>query len=402
MQELISQRNNERIILFFQAIFKNSRSFRLYMVDKMQKIDEKQRYVLKKFIKNIENFKGRGTELVSVYVPADYDLNKIATHISQEQGTATNIKSKQTRDNVINALEKIIQHLKLYPKTPPNGLVMFAGNVAEREGQQDYQVWSIEPPLPMKQRVYRCDKEFVLDPLRDMLNDEEAFGLVAMDRREATIALLKGKTIIPVTSTESRVPGKFRAGGQSAERFSRNRELSAKDFYDEVGQLLKDNFFEMKELKGIIVGGPGPTKYEFVNGNHITQQLKDKIIGIRDLSYTDQFGIQELLDKSQDLLAEEAVVGEKKIVSKLFETLAKNPGLVSYGKNECLRLLKMGVVETFLVSESIDEVLIDEIIKEAERFSTNVELISLETKEGNQLKEIGGFGAILRYDVGDS
>jgi peptide chain release factor subunit 1 len=372
------------------------------MAKKVEKMDEKHRYKLKKFIKELENFKGRGTELVSVYVPAEYDLNKIATHIAQEQGTATNIKSKQTRDNVINALEKIIQHLKLYSKTPPHGLVLFAGNVAEREGQQDYQVWSIEPPLPMRQRVYRCDKEFVLEPLRDMLNDEEAFGLVTMDRREATIALLKGKTIIPLSSKESMVPGKFRAGGQSAERFSRNRELSAKDFYDEVGALMKDNFFEMKELKGIIVGGPGPTKYDFVNGNHITQQLKDKIIGIRDLSYTDQFGIQELLDKSQDLLAEEAVMGEKKIVGKFFETLAKNPGLIAYGKSECLRLLKMGVVETFLVSESVEEELIDEIIKEAESFSTNVELISIETREGNQLKEIGGFGAILRYEVGDS
>ncbi|MGV8168482.1 MAG: peptide chain release factor aRF-1 [Candidatus Nanoarchaeia archaeon] len=372
------------------------------MAQKVAKMDEKQRYKLKKFIKDLENFKGRGTEMVSVYVPADYDLNKIATHISQEQGTASNIKSKQTRDNVINALEKIIQHLKLYNKTPPNGLVVFAGNVAEREGQQDYQVWSMEPPLPLRQRLYRCDKEFVLEPMREMLSDEEAFGLVTMDRREATIALLKGKTIIPLSSKESMVPGKFRAGGQSAERFSRNRELSAKDFYDEVGMLMKANFFEMKDLKGIIIGGPGPTKYDFVNGNHITQQLKDKIIGIRDLSYTDMFGIQELLEKSQDILSEEAVVGEKKIVNKFFETLAKTPGKTAYGKDECMRMLQSGAVETMLVSESVDEKIIDEIIAEAEKFSTNVELISVETREGNQLKEIGGYAAILRYETGDS
>jgi len=387
--------------LFFRQYLKTRVLSRGYMVKKVDKIDEKQRYKLKKFIKELENFKGRGTELVSVYVPADYDLNKITTHISQEQGTATNIKSKQTRDNVINALERIIQHLKLYPRTPPNGLVLFAGNVAEREGQQDYKVWSIEPPLPMRQRVYRCDKEFVLEPLRDMLNDEEAYGLVAMDRREATIALLKGKTIIPLTSTESMVPGKFKAGGQSSVRFARNRELAAKDFYDKVAMLMKDNFFEMKELKGIIIGGPGPTKYEFVDGNHITQQLKDKIIGIKDLSYTDQFGLQELLDKSQDILAEEAGVGEKKIMGRFLEMLSKNPGMISYGKSECMRLLKMGVVEVILVSETAEDEVIEEIIKEAENFGTNVEIISTETREGNQLKEIGGYGAILRYDVGD-
>ncbi|MGV8162116.1 MAG: peptide chain release factor aRF-1 [Candidatus Nanoarchaeia archaeon] len=371
------------------------------MAQKVATMDDKQRYKLKKFVRDLENFKGRGTELVSVYVPAEYDLNKIATHISQEQGTATNIKSKQTRDNVINALEKIIQHLKLYNKTPPNGLVVFAGNVAEREGQQDYQVWSMEPPIPMRQRVYRCDKEFVLEPLRAMLDDEASFGLVAMDRREATIALLKGKTIIPLTSKESMVPGKFRAGGQSAERFSRNRELSARDFYNDVGELMKANFFEMKDLKGIIIGGPGPTKYDFVNGNHITQQLKDKIIGIRDLSYTDEFGLQELLDKSQDLLAEEAVMGEKKIVTKFFETLAKTPGKTAYGKDECRKQLSLGTVDTFLVSDTVDEAIIDEIMKEAESFSSNVEIISTETREGSQLRDLGGYAAILRYDAGD-
>jgi peptide chain release factor subunit 1 len=372
------------------------------MAKTVEKMDDKQRFKLKKFIKELEKYRGRGTELVSVYVPAEYDLNKIAAHVSQEQGTASNIKSKQTRDNVINALEKIIQHLKLFPRTPPRGLVVFAGNVAEREGQQDYKVWSMEPPLPLRQRLYRCDKEFILDPLREMLDDDECFGLVTMDRREATIALLKGKSIIPLSSTESFVPGKFRAGGQSSVRFARNRELAAKDFYDKIAMMMKDNFFEMKDLKGIIVGGPGPTKYEFVEGNHITQQLKDKIIGIKDLSYTDEFGLQELLEKSQDILAEEAVVGEKKIVTKFFETLAKTPGKTAYGKDECLRQLAMGVVDTFLVSDTVDEALIDEIMKQAEAFSTNVALISTETREGSQLRDIGGFACILRYDTGDS
>jgi stalled ribosome rescue protein Dom34 len=95
-------------------------------------------------------------------------------------------------------------------------------------------------------------------------------------------------------------------------------------------------------------------------------------------------------------------MGEKKIVGKFFETLSKNPGLVSYGEKECLRLLKLGVVETVLVSEIAGEEAIDEIIKEAESFSTNVEIISTETREGNQLKELGGYGVILRYDIGES
>jgi len=59
----------------------------------------KESYKLKKFIKELEPCKGRHTELVSVYIPAGYDINKINTHLAQEQGTAVNIKSTQTRKN---------------------------------------------------------------------------------------------------------------------------------------------------------------------------------------------------------------------------------------------------------------------------------------------------------------
>jgi len=108
----------------------------------------------------------------------------------------------------------MIQHLRVIGKTPPNGLAVFSGNVAKREGQQDFQVWSVEPPVPLKTRIYRCDKEFVLDILKDMMDTKEVYGLVVMDRRDANIALLKGKAIIPLLKTHSEVPGKFKAGGQ--------------------------------------------------------------------------------------------------------------------------------------------------------------------------------------------
>ena len=63
-------------------------------------ITEKQKYQLKKFIKELEKHKGRHTELVSVYIPQGYDIIKVINHLDQEKGTATNIKSAVTRKNV--------------------------------------------------------------------------------------------------------------------------------------------------------------------------------------------------------------------------------------------------------------------------------------------------------------
>lgn len=363
------------------------------------KVTAQEKHRLKVFIKELENFRGRHTEMISVYVPQGYEMTKIINHLAQEQGTASNIKSKSTRDNVTTGLERMIQHLKLFKQTPPNGLVVFSGNVAEREGQQDFQVWSMEPPVPLKIRLYRCDKEFVLDILRDMLDDKTVYGLVVMDRREGNIALLKGKSIIPLVSTESMVPGKFRAGGQSAQRFARNRELAAKDFYKKIADYMKDQFLSMKELKGIIIGGPGPTKYEFAEGNYITNDVKKKIIAIKDSTYTGMFGLQELLERSQDVLANEEVAEEKKIMQQFFGLLSTKPGMVCYGEQQTMEQLKMGTVDTVLLSEALDDAVIESFEKEAEPFSTKIAIISIETREGVQLKEMGKVAGILRYEI---
>ncbi len=366
---------------------------------KKQKINAKARFKIKTFVKELEHIRGRHTELISVYIPAGYDLNKITSHLSQEQGTAMNIKSKGTRDNVQTGLEKMLQHLKLYPKTPENGLILFSGNIAERDGQQDFKVWSLEPPVPLNQRLYRCDKEFVIEPLKEMIDDVNVFGLVVLDKREGNIALLKGKTIIPLKQTQSAVPGKTRAGGQSAPRFERLRDGAAKEFMKKIAYLMKEEFLENHELKGIIVGGPGHTKNEFVDNNYLTDQLQQKIIGIKDLSYTGEFGLQELLDKSDDILAEEEVMEEKKAMQKFFGLLAKSSGLANYGKDHVMADLKIGAVDLLLLSESLSDEVIEKFEKEAEVIGTEVMIVSTDTREGVQLKDMGQVAAILRYEV---
>jgi peptide chain release factor subunit 1 len=362
-------------------------------------LTEKQRHDLKKFIKELDQHRGMHTEFVTVLIPAGYDMNKVINHLSQEQGTASNIKSTSTRKNVIAALERMIQHLRLFKRTPEHGLAAFSGNIASAAGQMDVKVWSIEPPVPLKMRIYRCDKDFKLDVLRDMLETKEVYGLIVMDRRDANIALLKGKSIIPLVKTHSEVPGKFRAGGQSAPRFARLREGAAKDHYKKVAEHAKNQLLHLEKLKGIIVGGPGPTKYDFAEGDYLTNELKKKIIAIKDLSYTGDFGMEELLQRSEDVLASEAVADEKKIMGAFFDNLAKKPGMVAYGEADTMKKLKLGAVATLLLSEALDDAKMEEFEAEAKKLGTEVQIISTETREGVQLREMGMVAAILRYNI---
>ena len=309
---------------------------------------------LKAIIKHLAGVRGRHTELVTVYVPAGYNLIKVAEQIRNEQGTASNIKSKNVRKNVMSALEKITQHLKLYRETPPNGLAIFSGNISESEGESDVEMWAIEPPEPLQQRLYRCDQQFVLEPLEYMIREREIYGLIVLDKSESDIGLLKGKRVESLKHIESLVPGKTKKGGWSQARYARVREGLLHDHLKKTGEIANAKFREIPELKGIIIGGPGPIKDNFYKGDFLGTDVKNKVMGVVDTSYTGSYGLEETVTRSEDILAEASVTREKKMLNTFFAELSKDSGMAVYGIKEVVKALEAGAIETLLISESFD------------------------------------------------
>ncbi len=354
---------------------------------------------LREKVAELEIHKGRHTELITVYIPEDYDVNSVQRQLEAEKSTAKNIKSTTTRNNVTDALDKIVRHLKTLKQTPKNGLALFAGNISKVEGQSDLRLWEIEPPQPLKTRLYRCDKEFVLEPLRTMLEVSEVFGLLVMDRKEATIGLLEGKRIEVLQKMTSGVPSKIRAGGQSSQRFHRITEGLTKEFYKRIAEEMKKIFFDMPKLKGILVGGPIPTKDEFLDGEYMVTKLRGKVIGRVDIGDSDESGLKELVGKSRDILADQEIVYEKKILEKFFETLGEKPDLAFYKEKDIRKALQYGAVETLILSRKFDKATAKELSEMAENIGSNIEIVSVETTEGEQFSNLSGVGALLRFKI---
>ncbi len=354
---------------------------------------------LQEIVLNLKEHRGNHTELISVLIPFGYDVNSVQRQLEGEKSTAKNIKSTTTRNNVLDALDKIVRHLKGLKKTPENGLAVFCGNVSRVEGQQDLQLWDIEPPLPLRTRLYRCDKEFVLEPLEEMLEVDEVFGLLVMDRKEATIGLLEGKRIEVLQKMTSGVPSKVRAGGQSSQRFHRITEGLTRDFYKRIAEEAKKIFFDMPKLAGILVGGPIPTKDEFLDGGYFVTKLKEKVIGRVDIGDTDESGLKELVMKAQDILANQEIIYEHQIMEKFFETLGEKPDMSTLKEPDTREALKVGAVETLFLSKDIEKTLALDLKTMAKSIGSKVEIISVETEEGQQFNNLGGIGSILRFQI---
>lgn len=356
---------------------------------------------LQNVLEELEGFKGRQTELISVYIASGYDTISVQKQLEAEKSTAKNIKSTSTRKNVGEALDKIVRHLKDYKRTPDNGIAVFCGNVSQVEGQTDLRLWAIEPPEPLKVRLYRCDKEFVLEHLQEQLVAGEVYGLILMDRKEATIGILEGKRIETIQKLTSGVPSKVRAGGQSSQRFHRITEGLTKEFYKRIADEAKLAFFDNPRLKGILIGGPIPTKDEFIDGQYLLRPLHDKILGRVDMGETSEAGLPELVNRSQEILASQEIIKERNLLEKFFEKLGRNPDFAKYKKEDIEKALEFGAVETILISKNADRQLAKELKTKAEAIGSKIEVVSMETDEGKQFMNItqDGIGALLRFKV---
>lgn len=365
-----------------------------------EKIDIKPvtREELEELVETLSAIRGRHTELVSVLVPAGANINIVINQLEGEKSTARNIKSATTRKNVIDALERAMRALRMLgQQTPKKGIAVYSGNVSEVEGQTNMQIWTIVPPEELNMRLYRCDQVFILEPLKEMLEVKELYGLLVIDRKEATIGLLEGKKIKILQHLESGVPGKVRVGGQSSQRYHRITEGKAKDFYRECADLLKKYFFDLKNLKGIIIGGPVPTKDDFVKEGLLVTALREKIMGMKDIGYADEHGIEMLVEASKDLLAEQEITKEKKLMDDFFDMLGKHKEKTTYGYERTKKALERAAVDTLFLSKKLEKSKIIELKLLAEQISASVEMISVETDEGQQFYNLGGVGARLRY-----
>ena len=409
--------------------------------------DSLSRFKLKRTLDLLASKEGRGTELITLYVPPDRQIHEVIGQLREEYGTASNIKSRTTRKNVLDAIEKTMQRLKLFKRPPPNGLVIFVGAIPQDgPGTERMETYVLEPPEPIQVYLYRCDNRFHLEPLLEILREKETFGIILIDGNDALIATLRGRQVNVIKEMTSGIPGKHRAGGQSARRFERLREAEVNQYYKRVGGHANEILGQISDLKGVIVGGPGPSKYVFEEGEHLNYELKKKIVATVDTSYVGDNGIDEVLDKTPEILRGVRYSEEKKLVQRFLYEVGHDTGLAAYGESDVRKALEAGLVSILLLSERLDTFhvttkcqvcgftddrlvlareaakleqnmasaqcpkcnnatlqverkdLLEELAEIGESKSVGVEIISAETEEGQQLlKGFGGIAAILRY-----
>jgi peptide chain release factor subunit 1 len=406
------------------------------------------RYEFRRALEELQKAQGRGTEMVTVYVPADKPISDAANYIRQEYGQASNIKSSSTRKNVLGALSSVLAELKRFPVVAPSsGIAVFVGYKLVGNNKTRLVKHVLLPPEPVTFFKYHCDSRFFIEPLSGMLDEHNVYGLMVIDRQETTIGILRGERIEVKKNMESQVPRKHRMGGQSQARIERLIEEQADAWFRKSCDAANSIFMLEKELKGILLGGPGATKNYVLEMGGLHYDLRKKVLNTFDTGYTDEYGLTELVQNAKETLRQLGLTRERDLLQRFLQQIVKDSGLVAYGEAQVRNALQIGAVETLMLSEKLRKVrakvvcgtegcghaeehtvvdadklaeelpkcpkcgndnlevgetkdIIEEMSEQASQTGSKVELLSDATDEGKQFYDnFGGMGALLRFKV---
>ncbi|CAN6623277.1 eukaryotic peptide chain release factor subunit 1 [Trichomonascus vanleenenianus] len=399
---------------------------------------------VKKLIKSLEAARGNGTSMISLIIPPKGQIPLIQKMLADEYGTASNIKSRVNRLSVLSAITSTQQRLKLYNKVPPNGLVIYCGEIITAEGKERKVNIDFEPFKPINTSLYLCDNKFHTEALSELLESDSKFGFIIMDGNGALFGTLSGNTREVLHKFTVDLPKKHGRGGQSALRFARLREEKRHNYVRKVAETAVQNFITADKVNvtGLVLAGSADFKTELSQSDLFDKRLQEKVVKVVDVSYGGENGFNQAIELSAETLSNVKFIQEKKLIGKYFEEIAQDTGKFCFGISDTLKALEMGACETVIVYEALDivrytlkdqegnesiahaardspnkdylvdkatgqelevvdeQLLLEWLAENYKNFGATLEFVSDRSQEGAQfVRGFGGIGAMLRYQV---
>jgi len=311
---------------------------------------------IKKLIKYLESARGNGTSMISLVMPPKSQISMFQKKLTDEYGTASNIKSRVNRLSVLSAITSTQQKLKLYNNCPENGLVLYCGEMVTEDGKVKKVTYDIEPYKPINTTLYLCDNKFHTEVLSELLEADDKFGFIVMDGQGTLFGLLSGNTRTVLHKFTVDLPKKHGRGGQSALRFARLRDEKRHNYVRKVAESAVQNFItnDKVNVKGLVLAGSADFKTDLAKSDLFDPRFQDKIVKIVDISYGGENGFNQAIELSAEALANVKFIQEKKLITAYFDEISQDTGKFCYGVEDTMKALDLGSIETLIIYENLD------------------------------------------------
>jgi len=405
-----------------------------------------EQWKIRRLIKNLEAAKGNGTSMISLIVPPKDDISRVNRLLQEEYGTASNIKSRVNRLSVLGAITSTQQRLKLYNRTPGNGLVLYCGTAMNEQGKEKKVTIDFEPFKPINTSMYLCDNKFHTEDLSELLESDDRFGFIIMDGNGSLFGTVQGSSREILHKFTVDLPKKHGRGGQSALRFARLRLEKRHNYVRKVGECATQFFItnDKPNIAGLVMAGSADFKNDLQKNDQLFDpRLSAIVIKTVDVSYGGENGFNQAIELASDTLKNVKFVQEKKLVTKYMDEISMDTGKVCFGVKDTVDGLEMGAVEQLIIWENLElsrihlrdpnteeniihwldprqektakiwknsegqdmdvvekKLFTEWIVENYKNYRSKLDFITDKSQEGNQfVKGFGGIGGILRYRV---
>jgi peptide chain release factor subunit 1 len=247
--------------------------------------------------------------------------------------------------------------LKLYNKTPNNGLIIYCGLASEGDSGEKMFKIDLEPFKPINTSLYRCDSVFHTEELKKLLEDNDRFGFLIMDGNGSLFGVVQGNTRTVLNKFTVDLPKKHGRGGQSSNRFARIRTERRHNYLRKVAETMTATFIsnDRPNVKGLILAGSADFKTDLNKSDLFDGRLSPLVIKIVDIAYGGENGFNQAIELSGDALRNVKFVHEKKIIGRFFEEISKDSGKFVFGLKDTMDALEYGAVEILIIYENLEQ-----------------------------------------------
>jgi peptide chain release factor subunit 1 len=317
-------------------------------------IDPIELFKIKRLINYLRDAHGDGTSMVTILIPPGDAVHRMRQKLTEELGTASNIKNRVNRQSVEAAITSSIQKLSLYNQTPKNGLCIFCGTVNEG-GKEKKVMIDFEPFRPLHQSLYVCDRRFHVEPLVDLLQTNEKFGFIIMDGQGTLYGMVAGTAREVLHKFSVDLPKKHNKGGQSSIRFARLRVEARHNYVHKVAEIATQIFIPdgaEPNVTGLILAGSADFKNILSQSDLFDIRLRSIVLGVFDICYGGEEGFNQTIKLAAPVLADVRLVREQELIQKLFDLIGTG-GACAFGIKETMMAFDSGAVETLIMWDDL-------------------------------------------------